>query len=600
MDDEKRRDAAQWLAAQFGGDDEDETADAAVERDAADPAVGDGADSTADVAGGTADAQDSTADAHGRFAESNAAPTPVAPWSAGVPASPAPPASTGATPNPFVASEAPAPAKPFPLSTPPSEAPAAPTSGVPPLAGSTPPSAAPTPVTPAKSASEAPASPTPPAPEAPTPGAPVSGAAASSSGFSWGLRPSGTTPSDAAAAQPVAPTRMPTSPTTAPPPVTSPGLVVPPPAAVVPPATASPPVDPPTGAPLSAAPTTALPEATPPGLVVPPPMVTPQSPPELVQPPGHEPQPVDSSLAGPPASDSEPRTMALPWESAGTELFTPAASAGPIAEPATELLSGFETEAADAAAAASVDALFGEHRFRDYEAQPAAAAEAPVAAARAPRAPLPRSQKTLLWIAGILAALLVLIALFFLGTKIPRAGAATPVVTPTAKASPTPSATPTPAPVGPVAAGSYKWNLLRGGECISPFESPWAEKFTVVDCASPHPAQLVARGTFVEPTAAASDPAAPATPSVGGQPAAPSAYPGVAALQAQINLLCSAPTVIDFAAAGAYNDIQFTASYPANDKQWAKGDHDYYCFVTRSSGEPLTTSVAVAPAPPAA
>ena len=81
-------------------------------------------------------------------------------------------------------------------------------------------------------------------------------------------------------------------------------------------------------------------------------------------------------------------------------------------------------------------------------------------------------------------------------------------------------------------------------------------------------------------------------------PAKPvSTYPGVAALQTQINLLCSAPTVINFAAAGAYSDIQFTASYPATDKQWADGDRSYYCFVTRSSGEPLTGSVAVAPAP---
>jgi hypothetical protein len=334
-----------------------------------------------------------------------------------------------------------------------------------------------------------------------------------------------------------------------------------------------------------------------------------------------EPEPFDGSLAGAPSVDPEPRTMALPWESAGTELFTPAAAGGSVAEPATELLSGFETVSADAAAGSSIDALFGDSQFRDYEADPAtsqnpfARSAEPAAAAvgaaaigaaarkRPPREPLPRSQKILLWIAGSLVALLILIALFYLGTRISHATPA-PAPSPTATKTPTPSPTPTALAVGPVAPGIYKWNLLLGGECLAPYDSPWAEKFTVVDCASPHPAQMVARGTFAEPAAAATDATAPTTPAAGKQasgkqtPAKPvSTYPGVAALQTQVNLLCSAPTVINFAAAGAYSDIQFTASYPATDKQWADGDRSYYCFVTRSSGEPLTASVAVAPAP---
>jgi hypothetical protein len=328
---------------------------------------------------------------------------------------------------------------------------------------------------------------------------------------------------------------------------------------------------------------------------------------------GHEPEPFDSSLAGPPSPEAEPPTMALPWESTGSQLLTPAAAGGSIAEPATELLSGFETVPADAAAESPVDALFGETQFRDYEAHPAtsqnpfARAPEPVAPEQATaaqasmparmrtqREPLPRSQKVLFWIAGSLAALLVLLGLFFLGTKLPRsAGAPAPMPTATKSATPTPIQTALAR--GPLVPGTYKWDRLLGGECLAPFTSPWEEKFTVVDCATPHLAQLVARGTFVEPTAAATDPAAPATPSVGaGQKA--STYPGVAALQTQINVLCSAPTVINFAAAGAYKDIQFAASYPANEKQWADGGHNYYCFVTRSSGEPLAASVAVTPA----
>ncbi|MEO7122274.1 MAG: hypothetical protein ABI400_03980 [Lacisediminihabitans sp.] len=320
-----------------------------------------------------------------------------------------------------------------------------------------------------------------------------------------------------------------------------------------------------------------------------------------------EPEPFDSSLAGAPSAEAEPRTMALPWESAGAELLPPAAAGRPVAEPATELLGGFGTAPTDAAAGTSVDSLFGATRFRDYEAEPAtsqnpfARSAEPAGGAdvtrqeRAPRQPMSRSQKVLLWIAGSLAALIILVGLFFLGTKISNSAAApAPAPTPTATKTPTPSPTPTTRAVGPLAPGTYKWDRLLGGECLAPFTSPWAEKFTVVDCATPHPAQMVARGVIADaPAAAATDPSAAATPGAG---ASASTYPGVKALQAQINLLCSAPTVINFAAAGAYSDIQFSASYPATDKQWSDGDHSYYCFVTRSSGDPLTASVAVAPA----
>jgi hypothetical protein len=124
---------------------------------------------------------------------------------------------------------------------------------------------------------------------------------------------------------------------------------------------------------------------------------------------------------------------------------------------------------------------------------------------------------------------------------------------------------------------------LRGGECVDPFASPFAENFTVVDCAAAHAAQLLRRGTFPAPAATATT----ATPS-------PSAdeYPGLAALQAQIALLCGAPDVIDLAAASAYSDIQFQASYAATAAEWNGGQRDYFCFVNRSSAQPITGSLA--------
>ena len=188
--------------------------------------------------------------------------------------------------------------------------------------------------------------------------------------------------------------------------------------------------------------------------------------------------------------------------------------------------------------------------------------------------------------------MLALIGLFFLGTKLPEMFGSAPapasdtradVATASVSPSPSPSATPSPSPsappvtavaaVGPLAPGSYSWEELRGGECLAGYESPWAEEFTVVDCAVPHPAQMVHRGVFGADDA--------------------SDYPGIDALQAQINLLCSAPAVIDFAAAGAYNDIRFAGSFAATDQEWAAGHRDYFCFVTRGSGEPLTGSVAL-------
>ena len=67
----------------------------------------------------------------------------------------------------------------------------------------------------------------------------------------------------------------------------------------------------------------------------------------------------------------------------------------------------------------------------------------------------------------------------------------------------------------------HAWNTLFGGECIDPFESAWAEEFTVVDCAAPHAAQLVYRGDLP------------------GDAAAP--FPGEAEIASQMNLLCTAP-----------------------------------------------------------
>jgi hypothetical protein len=185
-----------------------------------------------------------------------------------------------------------------------------------------------------------------------------------------------------------------------------------------------------------------------------------------------------------------------------------------------------------------------------------------------------RPPRTLTVVAVGLAALVVLAGLFYLGSRLPLAGgdaASTPPVTVTeiVTAAPTQTPTPTPTPttapvVGPVAPGEHAWTELLGGECLSPYTSPWESRFTVVDCAAPHLAQLIARASLNP------DPAAP--------------YPGESAITAQLGLACTDSGVLDAVAAAPYPDIQWQASYPVSAEQWTAGVREYSCFVSRASG----------------
>ncbi|MFC4243770.1 hypothetical protein ACFOYW_10320 [Gryllotalpicola reticulitermitis] len=202
----------------------------------------------------------------------------------------------------------------------------------------------------------------------------------------------------------------------------------------------------------------------------------------------------------------------------------------------------------------------------------------------------PPVNRWLLIVVIVLAIVLIAVVLFTVGRAVASGRQQTPaaatshsaVARPSASVTPspvvTPSATPavsdTPAlpPTGTLPAGqTYQWDQLRGGECIDPFGGAWAQQYAVVDCDSQHAAQLV----YTAPYSA--DPAA--------------AFPGEAAIASQINLLCSKPGVVDMTAAGAYSDVQLVASYPVTAAQWAAGQRNYYCFVTRASGQPLTSSV---------
>jgi hypothetical protein len=203
-------------------------------------------------------------------------------------------------------------------------------------------------------------------------------------------------------------------------------------------------------------------------------------------------------------------------------------------------------------------------------------------------------------VGGAVLAVGLAVLLFFVGTAVggaadargPDGGPAgvgassSPTATPSPAATPSPTPTPEPAaaaalPAGPAAPGVQEWDALAGGECLSGFTSPWSEQFTVVDCAGDHNAQLVTRGLFTDPA----DPASATMP-----------FPGEAELAGRLNLLCTAPAVLDYAAAGALPDVQWQAAYPVTEAEWAAGDRSYYCFFSRTSGEPLGASLVAPPA----
>lgn len=350
----------------------------------------------------------------------------------------------------------------------------------------------------------------------------------------------------------------------------------------------------------------AAPTADPPPLVTPP--VTPQLANPFDQPaatPLQPPAPLwkappTEAMPTPTAPVSEP-TQAMPVMPEPAEVLPPAADPGPTQalERAPIRPPGEEHSA--------LDALFGDDRFREYESTlgpdpsnaPFAGRARSQELLRVPvgegdgDAPPPSGfgpiQKTLAGVGGGLLAVLALIALFLLGTRLPDLlGPAPAVATPTPTPTPTPE--PTALPVGPMEPGEYAWDELLGGECLEPFENAWQEEYTVVPCDEPHGGQLVYRAWFppevVDPENAQV-----------GKPDDP--FPGAEALAARISLLCSAPGVVDLAVAGSFADAQMQGAYPVTKEQW-DDDPSYYCFFSRASGEAMTVSVAVPPPAPTA
>ena len=295
--------------------------------------------------------------------------------------------------------------------------------------------------------------------------------------------------------------------------------------------------------------------------------------------PSWNPEPVNPAWSAAPAYPAEhpqqqqpQQPAAFDWQQPVTAGPIPAQSAQPApVEPNFELLADVGADPGDGSA---LDNLFGAAKFVEYEpgldlgTSPFQRSEL-VAVPTAPRGPMPPVQKRVIWVAAALVAVLALGGLFVVGKVVAPAFAAAPV----APAAPSIAPEIVGQVLGPVAPGTYGWDDLLGTECVEPWGSAWDQDFTVVDCGEPHSAQLVYRGTFSD---SAIDP-----------------YPGVEVLQSRMNLLCASSKNIDYSAAKEFDDIQLSSSFAASESDWVAGQHDYFCFVSRSSGEQLTTNVAM-------
>jgi hypothetical protein len=440
-----------------------------------------------------------------------------------------------------------------------------------------------------------------PAADEPDVSSPDPQSASDGGGFSWGLRPGG-------AAQP---------------PPAVPGVPTP----VVPAPVVPAPVIPTPAPPAPTVPVRQSPASPPP--VVP----APTSPPPLVQPGSALPLPPTEAMPLPTESVSQPPTEAMPLPTRampkvaprddleGVDQPTAAFTVQPwepeaksTAPPATQPMSSaelFGTEmlttpmfttppfgasslppadpdaVAERAAAptSAIDSLFADNKFEEYEElgvlqtispPPTSLDGRPIApsapAAPVEHAPITTTQRTLMFVAAGLIAVIALVALFFLGQRL-AATSADQAIPPASTGAATPA--PPPAQVNGLAApGVHPFAALQGGECLQPFTTAWAATYTVVNCAAGHSGQLVFKGKLPD--------------------AATAAYPTGAQFKTEITPLCSAPTAINYGAAKAVTDLQISFSYPATAQAWNGGNRTYYCFVNRSGGGGLPGDLAVA------
>jgi len=120
---------------------------------------------------------------------------------------------------------------------------------------------------------------------------------------------------------------------------------------------------------------------------------------------------------------------------------------------------------------------------------------------------------------------------------------------------------------GPRPAGSWSWEELLGGECLTSFDGPFAAEFEVVGCEQPHQAE------FHRAQLLNDDPDAD--------------YPGDQFVRDQASGLCEQWDLADLREPERYDDLVVVPSYSIGQTQWEKGQRVAGCFIYRESGELL-------------
>jgi hypothetical protein len=173
-----------------------------------------------------------------------------------------------------------------------------------------------------------------------------------------------------------------------------------------------------------------------------------------------------------------------------------------------------------------------------------------------------------LWVLGTLVTLGLWVGAFVLGQSVgaPEDAAVEEVIESAESAPQFPELGPP-----PQAPGTWAWDELRGGECLTGFSDPFAEQFQVVSCSSPHNAELLHAELLSRES---SEP-----------------YPGDPAVLAAARAACDVRDLVNIEVAQEFSDLRTGYSYPVSQDQWEAGERGVYCFVYSESGATFESSL---------
>lgn len=174
-----------------------------------------------------------------------------------------------------------------------------------------------------------------------------------------------------------------------------------------------------------------------------------------------------------------------------------------------------------------------------------------------------RARRTLAWILGLL---LISIGGAVGGFWIAgHTSIAIPFLESSTAPTLTPSQTPSPTPTYPQ---SKVWTSLVNRDCLANLQNAWQSRYEVVDCDSPHRAQVVV--SSVLPNTAT--------------------FPGQLALAHTVAKLCDVRKIVDSGRFSNLSQLTVVWNYPVTHDQWLSTPI-YQCIVVAPGNSQLTESV---------